>query len=304
MADEGRKKGLGRGLSALMSEVRQPAAAPTATAAAPAEKPRGQRELPIEQLQANPHQPRKRFTPEALEELVASIKAHGVLQPILVRRLGTADRYEIIAGERRWRASQAAQLHTVPVVVKEFTDAEVAQVALVENIQRSDLTPVEEAAGYQRLIDEFGHTQDAIAQIVGKSRSHIANTLRLLSLPAPVRELLDQGKLSAGHARALVGLPNAVDMARKAVEQGLTVRQMEDLAKKAKSPAPQPAKGAAAPKDQDTMMLEGDLSAATGLPVAIVHRGDTGGSVTISYRTLDELDALCKRLSRPDDFPG
>ncbi len=302
MAEEGRKKGLGRGLSALMGEVRE-AVAPAAPA--PGEKPRGLRELPIEQIQPNPNQPRKRFTPEALEELVASIKAHGILQPILVRTLAGADRYEIIAGERRWRAAQAAQLHQVPVVVKDFTDTEVMEVALVENIQRADLTPVEEAAGYQRLIDEFGHTQEAIAQIVGKSRSHIANTLRLLALPAPVRDYLDQGRLSAGHARALIGLPNAAELAKKAVDQGLTVRQMEDLAKKAKAPAASSGgKGGMAPgKDQDTMLLEGDLSAALGLPVSIAHRGDAGGTVTISYRTLDELDALCKHLSRPDDFP-
>ena len=301
MADEGRKKGLGRGLSALMGEVRE---AVTPAAAAVGEKPRGLRELPIEQIQANPNQPRKRFTTEALEELVASVKTHGILQPILVRRLGPGERYEIIAGERRWRAAQAAQLHTVPVVVKDFTDTEVMEVALVENIQRADLTPIEEAAGYQRLIDEFGQTQDVIAQLVGKSRSHVANTVRLLSLPAPVRDFVDHGKLSAGHARALIGLPNAVALAAKAVEQGLTVRQMEDLAKKAKAPvSAAPGKTGVPEKDRDTVLLEGDLSAAVGLPVAIAHKGDTGGAVTIQYRTLDELDALCRRLSRPDDFP-
>ncbi len=300
MAEEPRKKGLGRGLSALMGEVREAVAAPTPAG----ERPRGLRELPIEQLQPNPKQPRKRFTPEALEELVASIKARGILQPILVRRLGTAERYEIIAGERRWRAAQVAQLHSVPVVVKDFTDAEVMEVALVENIQRADLTPIEEAAGYQRLIEEFGHTQEALAQVVGKSRSHIANLLRLLTLPAPVKELVEQGALSAGHARALIGLPDAAALAKKAVDQGLTVRQMEELAKKAKAPAgaATAAAGAGATaKDMDTLELEGNLSAALGLPVSIAHKGDAGGTLTIRYRTLDELDSVCAKLSRVED---
>lgn len=303
MADDTRKKGLGRGLSALMGEVREAVNPPAG--AAPGEKPRGLRELPIEQVQPNPKQPRKRFTQDALDDLVASIKNHGILQPLLVRKLG-AERYEIIAGERRWRAAQAARLHQVPVVVKEFTDAEVMEVALVENIQRADLTAIEEAAGYQRLIEDFGHTQEAIAQIVGKSRSHIANTLRLMSLPGPVKDLVDQGQLSAGHARALIGLPDAVALAKKAVEQGLTVRQIEDLAKKAKTPAPGAAlgkggAGAGAAKDPDTMELEGNLSAAIGLPVSIAHKGDAGGSLTIRYQTLDELDAICGKLSRIDD---
>ena len=301
MADDSRRKGLGRGLSALMGEVREAVNPPPG--AAPGEKPRGLRELPIEQVQPNPKQPRKRFTPEALEDLVASIKSHGILQPILVRRLGP-ERYEIIAGERRWRAAQTAQLHQVPVVVKDFTDAEVMEVALVENIQRADLTAIEEALGYQRLIEEFGQTQDAIAGIVGKSRSHIANTLRLLTLPAPIKDLVDRGDLSAGHARALIGVPDAVTLARKAVDQGLTVRQMEDLAKKAKNPAA-PASagqgGGVAPKDADTMELEGNLSAAVGLPVSIAHKGDAGGSITIRYHTLDELDRICGKLSRVED---
>ncbi|MCF4166821.1 ParB/RepB/Spo0J family partition protein [Zavarzinia compransoris] len=299
MADDSRKKGLGRGLSALMGEVREAVTPPPG--AAPGEKPRGLRELPIEQLQANPNQPRKRFTPEALEDLVASIKSHGILQPILVRRLGP-ERYEIIAGERRWRAAQSARLHQVPVVVKDFTDVEVMEVALVENIQRADLTAIEEALGYQRLIEDFGHTQDAIAQIVGKSRSHIANMLRLLSLPAAVKDLVDRGDLSAGHARALIGLADAPALAQRAVEQGLTVRQMEDLAKKAKNPnaAPSGGQGGGA-KDADTMELEGNLSAAIGLPVAIAHKGDAGGSITIRYHTLDELDRICGKLSRVED---
>lgn len=300
MAEETRKKGLGRGLSALMGEVRE--AVNAGTPATPGEKPRGLRELPIEQIQPNPNQPRKRFTAEALEDLVASIKAHGILQPILVRKIA-GERYEIIAGERRWRAAQSAQLHQVPVVVKEFTDQEVMEVALVENIQRADLTPIEEAAGYQRLIEEFGHTQDVIARIIGKSRSHIANTLRLLALPAPVKALVEQGSLSAGHARALIGLPDAAALAKKAVDEGLSVRQIEDLAKKAKSPAAGPggAGGGAPAKDMDTMELEGNLAAAIGLPVSIAHKGDAGGSLTIRYKTLDELDQICSKLSRVED---
>ncbi|MFZ2871322.1 ParB/RepB/Spo0J family partition protein [Zavarzinia sp.] len=300
MAEETRKKGLGRGLSALMGEVRE--AVNTATPATPGEKPRALRELPIEQIQANPGQPRKRFTAEALEDLVASIKTHGILQPILVRKIA-GDRYEIIAGERRWRAAQSAQLHQVPVVIKEFTDQEVMEVALVENIQRADLTPIEEAAGYQRLIEDFGHTQDVIARIIGKSRSHIANTLRLLALPAPVKTLVEQGSLSAGHARALIGLPDAAALAKKAVDEGLSVRQIEDLAKKAKSPATGTggAGGGAPAKDMDTMELEGNLAAAIGLPVLIAHKGDAGGSLTIRYKTLDELDQICSKLSRVED---
>lgn len=299
MAEETRKKGLGRGLSALMGEVRE--AVNTATPATPGEKPRALRELPIEQIQPNPGQPRKRFTAEALDDLVASIKTHGILQPILVRKIA-GERYEIIAGERRWRAAQSAQLHQVPVVIKEFTDQEVMEVALVENIQRADLTPIEEAAGYQRLIEEFGHTQDVIARIIGKSRSHIANTLRLLALPAPVKTLVEQGSLSAGHARALIGLPDAAALAKKAVDEGLSVRQIEDLAKKAKSPAsPGGAGGGAPAKDMDTMELEGNLAAAIGLPVSIAHKGDAGGSLTIRYKTLDELDQICSKLSRVED---
>ncbi len=300
MAEETRKKGLGRGLSALMGEVRE--AVNTATPATPGEKPRALRELPIEQIQPNPGQPRKRFTAEALDDLVASIKTHGILQPILVRKIA-GDRYEIIAGERRWRAAQSAQLHQVPVVIKEFTDQEVMEVALVENIQRADLTPIEEAAGYQRLIEEFGHTQDVIARIIGKSRSHIANTLRLLALPAPVKALVEQGSLSAGHARALIGLPDAAALAKKAVDEGLSVRQIEDLAKKAKSPAANAggAGGGAPAKDMDTMELEGNLAAAIGLPVSIAHKGDAGGSLTIRYKTLDELDQICSKLSRVED---
>lgn len=299
MAEETRKKGLGRGLSALMGEVRE--AVNAGTPAGPGDRPRGLRELPIEQIQPNPNQPRKRFTAEALEDLVASIKTHGILQPILVRKIA-GDRYEIIAGERRWRAAQSAQLHQVPVVVKEFTDQEVMEVALVENIQRADLTPIEEAAGYQRLIEEFGHTQDVIARIIGKSRSHIANTLRLLTLPAPVKTLVEQGSLSAGHARALIGLPDAAALARKAVDEGLSVRQIEDLAKKAKAPAGAGGAGGSAPvKDMDTMELEGNLAAAIGLPVSIAHKGDAGGSLTIRYKTLDELDQICSKLSRVED---
>ncbi|MCW0182300.1 MAG: ParB/RepB/Spo0J family partition protein [Zavarzinia sp.] len=300
MAEETRKKGLGRGLSALMGEVRE--AVNAATPATPGEKPRALRELPIEQIQPNPGQPRKRFTAEALDDLVASIKTHGILQPILVRKIA-GDRYEIIAGERRWRAAQSAQLHQVPVVIKEFTDQEVMEVALVENIQRADLTPIEEAAGYQRLIEDFGHTQDVIARIIGKSRSHIANTLRLLALPAPVKTLVEQGSLSAGHARALIGLPDAAALAKKAVDEGLSVRQIEDLAKKSKSPATGTggAGGGAPAKDMDTMELEGNLAAAIGLPVLIAHKGDAGGSLTIRYKTLDELDQICSKLSRVED---
>lgn len=293
MVDESKRKGLGRGLSALLSDVREMAPDNTDKTARPG------RDLPIEQLVPNPGQPRKRFAPEALEDLVASIRSRGILQPILVRQRDPS-RYEIVAGERRWRAAQAAGLHKVPVIVRAFTDAEVMEVALVENIQRTDLSPMEEAAGYQRLIDDFGHTQEAIATLVGKSRSHVANCLRLLALPEPVRRLVDEGALSAGHGRALVGLRNAAALAQRAVAEGLNVRQMEVLAKAAKETVGPPAK-AAAVKDPDTAILEGELSAALGLGVTIAHKGEAGGALTIRYRTLDELDGLCARLSRVEE---
>ncbi|MCZ6894822.1 MAG: ParB/RepB/Spo0J family partition protein [Gammaproteobacteria bacterium] len=291
MADDSPRKGLGRGLSALLGD--------DDTEFAALDKVRNARDVPIEYLSPNPFQPRHRFSDEAQESLVASIREHGILQPILVRRVaavGDADgSYEIIAGERRWRAAQEARITRVPVLIRDFNDSEALEIALVENVQRVDLSPIEEAAGYQRLIDEFGHTQDALGQLIGRSRSHIANTLRLLNLPAEVRNMLDDGRLTAGHARALLGTENPIDVARQIVRDGLNVRQAERMKRTGsrKIPAEPP------PKDADTLALEKNLSAALGLSVDIAHDAYKGGSVKIRYRTLEQLDEVCRRLIHP-----
>lgn len=292
-------RGLGRGLSALMADV-QPM--PEAAAEASARQP--DLRLPIEKLKANPNQPRRYFAPDVLEELAASIREKGILQPLIVRPVAGGD-YEIVAGERRWRAAQMAQLHEVPVLVRELDDTEVLEIAIIENIQRADLNAVEEAMGYRQLMDRFGHTQEKLAEALGKSRSHIANLLRLLNLPEDVRQMVQEGKLSAGHARALVTAENPSDLARAVVKGGLSVRQTEALAKKAQGgeapdrPRPRPGAAAAAEKDADTKALEGDLSAMLGMKVSIDHKpGGESGQVVIRYDTLDQLDDLCSRLSR------
>jgi ParB family chromosome partitioning protein len=280
-----RRRGLGRGLSALFADEQEDTAA--------VERLRPARTLPVDQLQPGRFQPRRRFDPEEMGPLVDSVREKGVLQPLLVRRIED-DRYEIIAGERRWRAAQAAKLHEVPVVVREFDDREALEVALVENVQRQDLTPLEEAEGYRRLIDEFGHTQENLAQAVGKSRSHIANMLRLLGLPEDVKQLLDSGALSAGHARTLIGAENPLALAKEIVEKGLNVRDAETLAGAAKGKG----KGAARPangKDADTKALEHDLSQMLGLKVTLDVHGQ-GGMIAIHYRTLEQLDDVLRRL--------
>lgn len=279
---------LGMGLSALLGE----GAAPAATAA------EGLRTLPVEALEPGPFQPRGALDQAALAELAASVREHGVLQPILVRRKrGAPQRYEIVGGERRWRAAQAAQLHEVPVVVRELDDRQAMAAGLVENLQRQDLNALEEAEGYRRLADEFGLTQDALGRSVGKSRSHVANTLRLLALPGPVRALLRDGALSAGHARALLTAPDPERLATQVVARGLNVRQTEALA--AAPPRPRAsAAGSAAPRDPETAALERDLIARLGLKVSVDHAGP-GGSVTLRYRDLDQLDGLI-RLLMPD----
>jgi len=292
MAEGGKKRalGLGRGLSALLGEDRGEAAT---------ERPRSLRHLPIEVLVPNNSQPRRRFDEAALEELVASIRGHGILQPLVVRQIGTEpERFEIIAGERRWRAAQRASCHEVPVVVKDFSDNQVLQVALVENIQRQNLTPIEEARAFRRLIDEFGHTQEVLAGALGKSRSHIANMLRLLTLPNIVQGMIDEGGLSMGHARALVTADDPLGMARKIVDGGLSVRAAEGLVRAAREgTSPPPRKGKPQPvKAADTLALEADLSAAVGLRVSIEDRRQKGGEVRIAYSTLDQLDDICQRL--------
>lgn len=291
MIDEPRK-GLGRGLSALLGEE---AAAPIdrALEAAP-------HTVPIEQLSPGQFQPRKHFDDEEMASLVESVRSKGILQPILVRRDPVhADAYEIIAGERRWRAAQRAQLHEVPVIVRELSDLEALEIALIENLQRENLSPIEEAKGYQRLMDEFSHTQEALAKAMGKSRSGIANALRLLTLPQAVQDQVDVGALSAGHARALVGADDPEGLAAEIIRKELSVRQAERLAQTAKGGLPSRPKKAPA-KDPDTIALEHDLSNMLGLRVRIKFRGDgaKGGSVTIDYSTLDQLDDILQRLNQ------
>lgn len=300
MADKReQKRGLGRGLSALMADIE-----PTTQADA-SSGPRNTRTLPIDQLFPNPDQPRRQFDAEALDELSRSIRSKGVIQPLIVRPRGDAEnQYEIVAGERRWRAAQAAGVHEVPVVIRAFSDEDVLEIAIIENIQRADLNPIEEAAGYEQLMSRFGHTQEKLAQALGKSRSHIANLLRLLTLPDVVKTAVIDGKLSAGHARALITAPDPVLLAGQIVRQGLSVRETERLVREAQSPDESgKTKGGsksagASSKDADTKALEGDLSAAVGMKVLINHAaGKESGTVTICYDTLDDLDRICSVLS-------
>jgi ParB family chromosome partitioning protein len=280
-----RRRGLGRGLSALFADEQEDTAA--------VERLRPARTLPVDQLQPGRFQPRRRFDPEEMSPLIDSVREKGILQPLLVRQVEEGA-YEIVAGERRWRAAQAAKLHEVPVVVRELDDREALEVALVENVQRQDLTPLEEAEGYKRLLDEFGHTQEDLAQAVGKSRSHIANMLRLLGLPDDVKHLLESGALSAGHARALIGAENPLALAKQIVEKGLNVRDAETLAGEAKGRA-KGAVRAANGKDADTKALEHDLSQMLGLKVTLDVHGQ-GGTIAIHYRTLEQLDDVLRRL--------
>ena len=289
---QGRRRGLGRGLSALLGD--------DAEDYARLDQLRASKVVAIEQLRPNPHQPRRRFDEVELETLVESVQEVGMLQPILVRRTGEGeDSFEIVAGERRWRAAQRAQLHQVPVIIKDLDDAQSLKIALVENIQREDLNAMEEAAGYNRLIEEYGLTQEALSLAVGRSRSHIANTVRLLALPNSIQTLVEEGFLSAGHARALLGADNAEKLAKHAVSKQLSVRAVEALVKE-QLPTKED-KGRATRKDANTLALEHDLSSALGLHVDISHKGDTGGSVRINYKTLEQLDEVCRRLCRHDE---
>ena len=284
------RRGLGRGLSALLGEVDE-----IAHAVEPAE---GVREIPIELIHRNPDQPRQVFPPAETEELAASIRDKGVLQPILVRPSPkTPGEYEIVAGERRWRASQLAGLATMPALVRTLDDSRALEIAIVENVQREDLNPMEEARGYRALMDRFGYTQDKAAAAVGKSRSHVANTMRLLQLPDGVQDHVIGGRLSAGPARALLSAENPQRLAEAAVEKGLSVREVETLAR-AKHHAPRKASGPRAKaKDADTAALEADLEDALGLTVDIADRGGAG-EVRIRYGTLEQLDEICRRLTR------
>lgn len=296
MQDNKRNKprGLGRGLSALMADV---TADPVVSGDQGPRRP--DMLVPIERLKPNPDQPRRTFNPEDLEDLTASIKEKGIIQPLIVRPMG--EDYEIVAGERRWRAAQKAQLHQVPVLVRDFDDTEVLEIAIIENIQRADLNAVEEAAGYRQLMDKFGHTQEKLSEALGKSRSHIANLMRLLSLPSDVQEMVKEGQLSAGHARALITCENASDLAKQVIRGGLSVRATEALVKKQQrgdQPMMEKPKPVKPEKDADTKALEGDLSAMLGMKVTIDHKpGGEAGQIIIKYDTLDQLDEICGRLN-------
>ena len=277
-----RKRGLGMGLSALLGD------------ASDLVGPEGVRIVPIEFLRPSALQPRRYFGEDELAALTESIRARGVMQPLLVRRVPDADeQYEIVAGERRWRAAQIAGCHELPVVVYALSDREALELALLENVQRQDLTPLEEADGYRRLIEEFGHTQEELARTLGKSRSHIANLIRLLGLPAPLRAMLDGGQLSAGHARALLGARDPAPLARQVVARGLNVRQTEALVRNERQTVrPSSPK----PRDANTLAVERDLSGRLGLRVRLQPRG-SGGTLSIAYRSLDQLDELIRRLT-------
>lgn len=292
------KMGLGRGLSSLMS-TREAAYDEVPTATTKAEpKPAG-KELPIEFLVANAYQPRTYFDETKAQELVDSVKTKGIIQPLLVRPKGK-EKFEIVAGERRWRAAQAAGLHQVPVVIKELTDEEALEIAIIENIQRHDLNPIEEALGYKRLMDEFSHTQNALGKAVGKSRSHIANMLRLLSLPETVQKLMQDGALSMGHARALITADDPATLAKLVVKDGLSVRQTEQMAKSHKENG-KPAKSAkpAKPsgKDPDLAAFEDELSVAIGLKVELDTQDGESGVLKIHYKSLEQLDDICAKIN-------
>jgi ParB family transcriptional regulator, chromosome partitioning protein len=295
MAEEGTRSRLGRGLAALIGDVGEESKI---------ERPRGQRRLPIGALRPNARNPRRMFSDNELDELAASLRERGIIQPIIVRPFrNVANSYEIIAGERRWRAAQRAGLHEVPVVVAEATDEEALQLAIIENVQRTDLNPLEEADGYRALTEEFGNSQEEIAKIVGKSRSYVANTLRLLKLPDSVKEYIHNGKLTAGHARMLVGAEDAERLAREIVARELNVREVEAMAR-ARAQAggnarkQKSGRSGTSRKDADTLAAEKRVADALGLTVSIDQRRGGGGTLTVRYRSLDQLDDVLRRLER------
>jgi ParB family chromosome partitioning protein len=295
MAEDATRSRLGRGLAALIGEV--------AAESGSVERPRGQRRLPTGSLRPNARNPRRVFSNADLDELVASLRERGIIQPIIARPVrGAAESYEIIAGERRWRAAQRAGMHEVPVVIIEASDAEALQIAIIENVQRADLNPLEEADGYRALMDEFGNSQDEIAKIIGKSRSHVANTLRLLKLPEAVKAYISAGKLSAGHARMLIGQANAEALAEEIVARGLNVRQVEAMAREAgqngeKGRASGRKSHQQAEKNANLVALEKRISDALGLAVSIDHH-ERGGVLSIRYRNLDQLDEVLRLLEK------
>ena len=293
MADSKKdRRGLGRGLSALMADVSSADSAPSV----PSDD--SERMIPLEQIEPNAEQPRKSFDEDALGELAASMREKGVIQPLIVR-VHPADqtKYQIVAGERRWRAAQLANIHELPALVRDYSETEVLEIAIIENIQRSELNAIEEAAAYRQLMDRFDHTQEKIAEALGKSRSHIANLLRLLTLPEDVQEHVRTGKLSAGHARALITTDDPSGLAKKIIRQNLSVRAAEKLSKEGDRPA-QKSPRQMVSRDADTVALENDLGAALGLKVRIDHNpGGESGKISVEYGTLDDLDRLCSLLS-------
>ncbi len=292
-ADNRPARGLGRGLSALLGDTE------TTRASEERGTEGGTREIGLDLIVRNPQQPRRQFDEHDLQTLADSIRQHGILQPLLLRLLDDGSgRYEIVAGERRWRAAQLAGLHVVPALVRTFDDLATLEVSIVENVQRADLNPIEEALAFQQLAERFGRTQQAIADTVGKSRAHIANTLRLLSLPESVKDLVRSGELSAGHARAIISAPDPLAAARAIIDRGLSVREAEKLATKTNSSS------SSSPHakrddlgDADSRALAQDLSAALGLEVSLAHKGNKGGALTIHYRSLEQLDDLCRKLT-------
>ena len=294
MSDDVSKKRLGRGLAALIGEIDQPIQSQSKPAVS------ADRTVPIEHVSRNPRNPRRSFDPADLEDLSRSIRQHGIVQPVMVRRAGE-DRYEIIAGERRWRAAQMAGLVDIPVIVRAVDDRTALEIAIVENVQRADLNALEEAQGYEQLIAQYGYTQNDLGEVIGKSRSHVANSLRLLKLPDEVRQMLANGVLSAGHARAIVSTSDPVRLARKIADEGLSVRDAEKLAQKDAEQAANPggletkSAGRSDEKDADTLALERSLSDVLGLKVQLAHKGQ-GGQLRIEYKSLEQLDELCRLL--------
>ncbi|MDG4905099.1 ParB/RepB/Spo0J family partition protein [Mesorhizobium sp. WSM4898] len=292
MSEDQSRKRLGRGLAALIGEIDRPAAAEKPSAVAADGK------VPIEFVSPNPKNPRRHFGDAELTDLAQSIREHGVVQPVVARPSPSQPgRYEIIAGERRWRAAQRAGLTEIPLIVRDVNDRTALELAIIENVQRADLNPVEEAQGYQQLIDEHGYTQADLGQVIGKSRSHVANTLRLLKLPDVIRDMLVDGALSAGHARTLVTAGDPAGLAKRIVEEGLSVRQAEALAQMPAGPTPAKVRSApsAPEKDPDTLAFEKLMTDTIGMIVSIEHKAK-GGTLRVDYRSLDQLDELCRRL--------
>lgn len=290
MNDDPSKKRLGRGLAALIGDIDRPAEQRQAPVVS-------ERHVPIEFVTRNPSNPRRAFAEAELEDLAQSIREHGVVQPIVVRPApGNADHFELIAGERRWRASQRAGLATIPVIIRDVDDRVALEIAIIENVQRADLNSIEEALGYQQLIDNHDYTQSDLAQVIGKSRSHVANTLRLLKLPKEVQNYITDGSISAGHARSLITMENPAALAEKIVREGLSVRQVEALSQAENKGTPtKPKKSGTVEKDADTLALEKLLTDVMGMKVEINHR-DNGGEVRIRYSSLEQLDEVCRRL--------